>query len=230
VTKDEIASFTPASLANLESPPVFRFRPSTKRDGRAFERALIVEGLMLHDKDALRGAYVTALREAFDEEAAEAAAAQFRELWAKVDQDIEADPDEVAAAQGLLDRLARNDRALRTMMADNTRFMADAPKLAIGMLLVGWSGLPQPFRRSEGVVALEDIDEVQGALRKIEDAGIAANVEGVSAGLSFIELCNHALDLLNLSKDEEGKSQSPSPSPAIPNGSKMKKSPTVAGQ
>ena len=227
LSRDEIQSFTPASLADIETPPVFRFRPATHRDVRAFQSACIVEGLRQHDLEDIRREQERALTALFSSEEAEAGIAQFRQLWDAADQGVTISDEDEAAANGLLDRLQRLHRPLRVMLADNMAFFRDMPRLALGLLLVGWRNIDLPFVRAEGVVAIETIDELAQRLTSIEAAALDSAPDHLP-GTAWLELSAHAIELLNLTRGESGKSPSPSPSPSAPNGSTVTTPPMAA--
>jgi hypothetical protein len=105
------------------------------------------------------------------------------------------------------------------MLADNMAFYRDMPRIALGMLLVGWHNIDKPFARAEGVVPLDTIDDVAVELMHIESAALGDR-PGFEPGVAWLELSAHAIDLLNLTRGEAGKSPSPSPSASDQNGSK----------
>ena len=219
LSADELSTYTPPSLANLVTAPVFRFRPVTERDGRAFEGELFVNGLRRHDVDAFRAEYEIGIKALFSESEADAAIGQLREIWDANDQSVDIAPNVVAAAQGLLARVTEKHVPLLRMERDNNFFFRDVGKIALGMFLVGWSGLETPFKRVEGAVPLETADALERELVKIERQAKADSVEGVDPGAAFLQLSTHALELMNLTRGEEGNSPSLSPSPSIQNGS-----------
>jgi hypothetical protein len=117
------------------------------------------------------------------------------------------------------------------MQADNADFFTYAPKLALGLFLVGWRGIDAPFQRTGGIVSIDTIDAMGAALAKIERQAAIDKVEGIGApGTAAMLLEAHALSLLNLTGDQESKSASPSPSSKSQSRSKKQRPPAAGGK
>ena len=223
---DDIADWTPPSLTSLAVPPVFRLRPATPRDRFKFDRALVLEGLSYHDGAAVRAEHLRGLRSLSSPENYDADAAKLNEWWDSSDQGLELTELQSAALSTLCEDLARAWPPLRLMLADNRDFNRDAPRLAMGLYIVGWSGLETPFDRSGGVVPIEAFDALETELSTIE--GKAKGIVGVEQGLAFIQLSGHVLSLMSLGRSAEENSASPQSPPSDPNGLRMTKSPAAA--
>jgi len=229
LSKDEIVNWTPPSLGNLATPPVFKLRPATSRDGRAFQRAYVEAGLMHHTPDAFRAETLKALNALSSEDAYDIDAARLQAAWESDDQGIAVAADEEAAVDALVEALRGQWQPLRKMIYDNHEFNIDAPRLAIGLLVVGWTNLDVPFTRAAGVVPMETVEAMQTELLKVEDAAIADKVAGVTIGLAFNELAIHAFATMAQTKEEAGNSAAPSPSVSTPSGSTSAEPPTAGG-
>lgn len=238
-SRDEISEHTPETLSNLPVPPVFLFRPATSRDKRAFNRALMVEGLCIHDKEAMRSAMRSELRRLWSDEDRDRELARLEALWATMDQNetlpendrIEVTAEEWKAYEELSERAVQASVRLREMQADNADFYTYAPKLALGLFLIGWRSLDAPFQRTGGTVSIDTIDLMGAALAKVETQAALDKIEGVGApGTAAMLLEAHALSLLNLTGDQESKSASPSPSSKNQVRSKKQRPPAAGGK
>ncbi len=214
---DEIDGYTPPSLKDVSPRVVFRLRPATPRDKRAFNKLAMVEGLRAHDLDSLRRVQLSELKNLWSDEQYLINAPRLEAAWAAQDQGVDVDADEIAAMSDLLDKLQRASRPLRQMIADNDAFEDDAPKIMLAILLDGWSGIDAVFRREEGAVTLDALDVAQEALILLEKLNVG-KVAGVLPGLGWAQLANHVLGAMGFTKADEGKSQSPSSSPSDQNG------------
>jgi hypothetical protein len=221
----EIEDFTPASLANLPSPPVFKLRPATGREWRKYQYIMRAEGLTYHSKDDIRSEMLRALASLYSEEQAGEATARLRSFWALVDQNGEPAPAEAAGVDDLVARLTREWPPLARIGADNIRFVEESMSIAVSMFVVGWSGLDLPYRREDGRMPLSLVDELEDKLKSIEQAALVDKVEGVTRpGVAFAELCNAAHSRLHLTEDEVKNSSSPPSTPPGRSGSKTKRS------
>lgn len=216
----EIQRFTPASLANLESPPVFRLRAASRRERRRYDRLMIEEGLRRHDKEAMRDEMIRGLRDLSSDDEFEQWEANLRQHWEAADEfelehkDLTAEELPAFVPPGPSeDEIARVTRGihenwgpLRKMAADNLMFNREAPALLISVILSGWSALSTPFRSHEGTIPLDTIDALDKDLAKLE----ADN--GLSQGKAFVELYVAATNRMFLSGEAEKNSSSPAPS------------------
>ncbi|HYC81500.1 MAG TPA: hypothetical protein VEB65_06920 [Solirubrobacterales bacterium] len=221
----EIEDFTPPSLLNLPSPPVFKLRPATGREWRKYQYIMRAEGLTYHSTDDIRAEMLRALEALYSPDDCTAAMARLRSLWALVDQKGQPDEAEAIAVHDLLGRLTREWSPLARAGADNMRFLEEASSIAVSMFLVGWTGLDLSYRRTDGRVPLDLIDELEDALQRLERQAVEDKVEGVGKpGTAFDELCSAAHSRLSLTREEEKNSSSPPSIPSGRNGSKTRPS------
>jgi len=229
LSKEEISSWSPESYANLAGAPAFRFRAPTPRDKRRYQHALSVEGLRFYSDETVQAEILRALARLWEGSSEDRAVTEgrFKAFWASLeyarqDPTFVIDADEADAIAEATARLVDAWSPLRRMNADNRRFNDEAPKVALGMFLAGWSNLPVHYRLEDGVVPMEVLDQVEDAMDAIETQAFADNVEGiVPGGLAFMQLALHALDLMGLGKAAEKNSSSPSPSSEDQSGSPM---------
>lgn len=216
LSASEVASYTPPSLANLPTPPVFLVRPVTGRDARAFRRACMVEGLMHHQFDEIRAEMLRGLKRHWSEEDYEAGKAKVQAIWDALDQGLEVDPDDLEALSHLQSTVGRLHKPLATMGADNQDFNDLAPRIALTLFVVGWRHIDVPYRREAGLVPVETVDALEAAVLKIEQAAEADKVEGVKPGVAFVQLWAHVLTAMNLTPGEKQDFPSPSSSASTP--------------
>lgn len=229
IEADDIESFTPASLTNLPAPPVFKLRPATGREWRTYQYIMRSEGLTYHGTEDIRGEMLRAVDALYTQSEAAAVTARLRAYWALVDQKGEPEEAEAAAVDDLVARLTRAWPALSRAGADNMRFLEESMSIAVSMFVAGWSCLDLVYRREEGRVPLQLIDDLEEKLKEIEAQAIADKVKGVAKpGVAFIELCNAAHSRLSLTREEEKNSSSPPSTPAGRSGSKTRQSPRAA--
>ena len=231
LTADEMENFTPPSLANLPSPPVFILKTASQRAWIAFQDALadypgLDRPLIFHSQDVMRAEMLRGFDTLYVGEAVAAAKVRLRETWQLLDMAEQADdpeaveqpsPAALAEMAELAAGITKEWSPLRKMAADNLRWSRDAPRIAVGMFVAGWSGIDLPYEREEGVVSLVHIDKLAEVMGVIEAESRAANIVGVGAnGAAFRELSNEAFGRLNLTETERKNSSSPSPSPSSP--------------
>ena len=217
----ETKRFTPASLANLESPPVFRLRAVSRRERRRYDRLMIEEGLRRHDKEAMRDELLRGMRALSSDDEFELWEAHLRLHWEARDEwedehkgkPLDEIPD-FAPPGPSEDDIATVTRGihenwppLRKMAADNVIFNREAPALLLSVVVSGWSGIDTPFVSREGCIDLDTIDKLDADLSKLEAQ------HGLDQGKAFVELYVAATDRMFLSKDAEKNSSSPPPSP-----------------
>ncbi|BBD98049.1 hypothetical protein SAMIE_1015500 [Sphingobium amiense] len=218
----EIERFTPASLAHLETPPVFRLRAATRRERRRYDRLMVEEGLRRHDKDAMRDEIIRGLRALSSDDEFERWEMLLRAHWEAADEfeneHRDLAPEKIPAfvppgpSEDEIARVTRgvheNWGPLRKMAADNLIFNREAPALLISVILSGWSGLCTPFRSHEGTIPLDTIDALDKDLAKLEQDN------DLSPGKAFVDLYVAATNRMFLSGDAEKNSSSPAPSPS----------------
>lgn len=224
-------NFTPPSLVNLPTPPVFILRSATQRSWIAFQDGMadfpgLDRPLIFHSQQALRDELLRGLDTLYVGEAIAAAKSKLQQSWAIIDQIAEYDdpkqaplPDEEAIREmdHLTEVVTREWTPMRKMAKDNLRWSRDAPRIAIGMFVAGWSGIDLPYEREEGVVPLTHVDRLADYMTALERLSRKQNIAGVGLdGTAFLELGNEAFSLLNLTETERKNSSSPSPSPSSP--------------
>jgi hypothetical protein len=217
----EIERFTPASLANLENPPVFRLRAASRRERRRYDRLLIEEGLRRHDKEALREELIRGLSALSSPDEVERWEPLLRQHWEAKDEfdkeDRDAEDGEPVTfvppgpsedeIQTITRGIHENWAQLRKLAADNLIFNREAPALLISVVLSGWSGLSTPFASREGTIPLDTMDKLDSDLTALEEE------HGLKPGTAFVELYIAATNRMFLSADAEKNSSSPAPSP-----------------
>jgi hypothetical protein len=211
LSADEIEAFTPESLKDISPRVVFRLRPATPRDLRVFNRQAMIEGLATHDIDTIRRVQIAELEKLWSPNKFNEYRDRLESAWAASDQGVPVEPDEMAHLNELLEYLVQSSRPLRVMIANNTAFERDAPKIMLGIILEGWSGIDVPFEREAGLAPLDVLDLAEEAVMKIEKAN-AKSVKGIQPGLGWAELCRRAIDAMSFNRADEGKSPSPSQS------------------
>lgn len=216
----EILRFTPASLAVIDTPPVFRLRAASRRERRRYDRLMIEEGLRRHDKEAMRAELLRGLRELSSDDEFETWEHLLRQHWdARDEYDAalsgkEADAPEFTPPGPSEEEIARvmrgiheNWAPLRKMAADNLIFNREAPALLISVVLAGWSGISTPFASREGSIPLDTIDALDRDLAQLETD------HDLKPGQAFVQLYIEATNRMFLSKEAEKNSSSPAPSP-----------------
>ncbi|MBU67639.1 MAG: hypothetical protein CL858_19695 [Cupriavidus sp.] len=217
----DIERFTPASLVNLDNPPVFRLRAASRRERRRYDRLLIEEGLRRHDKEVLREELIRGLQALSSPDEVELWEPMLRQHWEAKDEfekdrrDV-ADGAEVAfVAPGPSEEeiqivtrgIHENWAPLRKLAADNLIFNREAPALLISVVLSGWSGISTPFASREGTIPLDTMDKLDSDMSALEKEN------SLSPGTAFVELYIAATNRMFLSADAEKNSSSPAPSP-----------------
>lgn len=216
----EIQRFTPASLAHLENPPVFRLRAVSRRERRRYDRLMIEEGLRRHGQEAMRDEMIRGLRALSSDDEFERWEAALRQHWDALadhaEEHKDTPPDEVpdfvppGPSEDEISTVTRgiheNWAPLRKMAADNVVFNREAPALLISVVVSGWSNLRTPFAMQEGALPLDTIDALDNDVAKLEEDN------GLSPGTAFVELYVAATNRMFLSSDAEKNSSSPAPS------------------
>lgn len=217
----EILRFTPASLAEIDTPPVFRLRAASRRERRRYDRLMIEEGLRRHDKEAMRAELLRGLRELSSDDEFETWEVLLRQHWDARDEfeeehkdtTLDEVPDFVPPGPSV-DEISQVTRGihenwppLRKMAADNLIFNREAPALLISVMLSGWSGIGTTFVSREGAIPLDTIDQLDKDLVQLEEE------HGLSPGKAFVELYIAATNRMFLSKEAEKNFSSPAPSP-----------------
>lgn len=198
-TTDEPLHFTPASLADLETPPVFTLRAPTSRDRRQHQRFLIIEGIRPHRSDEIRPEILNGLRQLWGADDYEKHAPVLEAYWAALDEfaaqrkanqalaveihpDFEYDREIETAIRDLIGEVQKNWRPLAVMLADNAEFAEMQPIVAVAVAVKSWAGLNVSRQLENGYLTIDCADMVQEALGKLEEEN------GLVAGTAWSEL------------------------------------------
>lgn len=184
------------------------------------------EGLLTHGTDAFRDEMIRAIKDLYSPpDVFEAAKARLESYWTLLDQGGQPSEEDAEATRELTERLIRVWPRLSNMAADNKRFGDEAGRIAASMFVVGWEGLETAYARSDGVVPLGRIDDVELELGMLEQKAKADKVEGVEdPGTAFLQLTAASFRRLTLTETERKNSPSPPPSTPALNGSSRKRS------
>lgn len=228
IEASDILEFTPPSLANLPSPPVFLLKPGTRRDREQYPKRLRIEGYQIHSDAAMRLEAEHGLRELWDEETFNANIGRLYVYWNAIDAHakehegnpapppLEFDKVEQAEIEALIGRMTKAWEPLREMEADIIDFRNGSPVVMLSLVLIGWRNIDVSFAKAGGIVSLDKLEHVEKALRVIEADARAAKIEGIGLeGTAYLELCVAAGQRLFLSEAQEKNSSSPAQSPAI---------------
>lgn len=214
----DIKRFTPRSLANLPSPPVFLLRAGNRRDRQRYQAILLEEGLKQHSLDRQRAETLVGLQNLWSAEDYEANEGRLKAYWDAIDQwgrtnkgnptpEPFVHPDTGPVTE-LITRITDAWPPLRKLSADNLVFQAEAPNVLVSIVLVGWTGINLPYRRESGIAPLDLLEQLENELMELENAH--DTVEGLGRpGTAFLELCAEAGGRLFLTKEQEKNSQSP---------------------
>lgn len=230
--------WTPPSLANMASPPVFTFRPWTVRDRGRYVDTLLEEGLRSYTREAMREETENGLKALWSEKDASAKIAELRKSWEQqdaaadqipgIEDDKEAeklywqivDRDLLKRAIQLQDDLSTEWEPLRKMLGRNQRFTREAPVLVVSMCLMGWTGVDAKCEMENGRPSYGCLTGLETALEALETEQ-AKTVEGIGEpGTAFGELMLKASAHVRLTREEAKNSASPPSSSDIPTGSK----------
>lgn len=228
--------FTPTILADLEKPPTFTLKASTRADREDLTYSLRAASLRRHDHDAIREATVSELCRLWVCNEEDENVQLLKRYWLAVDEYNEQiehhileagaakDAEEEApapipefehpdrdAVDELIERLARKSTKLARMSADNLRFQDEFPRYAVAHALSAWTELDAVPRFEEGVMDIEAVRDVQDELKeRFGDKGVIA----------FTELAAAAVNRFYLTKEAEKNSSSGPASQQTPTASK----------
>lgn len=214
-----IELFTPPSLAHLLEPPTFSLRAAKDREYRRYQHILREEGLHYPSDEEIRGEVRRAVAALYTPEQASAALARLEAFWSAADKGEPPAPGESAAVQDLNERLAEAWPRLARLGAARVQFEREASNIAVALFVVGWSGVPVPFRlgdpfgRDLGRVPLAVVDDLEEALHSLQ-AQSSSDGGGATAaprGLAFAELCNAAFARLRGGSALSEASPTPAP-------------------
>lgn len=215
--------YTPESLKDVADAPVFWLRPMTGRTLPRYRHALRSAGLKFHGPAEVRAETLKALENLWSADGFSEHSGRLDAFWRASDAYEKAvrdwrqaggtgeEPDlfkliareEVEAIQSLQERLSDAWPALAAMAADNSLFMEESPRVALTMVLAGWSGIDLPFAMEDGRVPMLTIDRLEKKLTDVERQAVERNIDIGAPGLAFMQLTSRALTELNLGGVEE---------------------------
>ncbi|MGQ2942928.1 MAG: hypothetical protein ACT6Q7_02885 [Blastomonas fulva] len=233
----ETLVFTPADLeVKMEKPPRFRLRAVSTREKRHFDRLLTVENVRQHGTEDFRAEMLRGLAATATPDSAAELEPRVKAFWEALDehnkeqaelpQDERTDFDhpDRERIEDLGQQIARAWQPLREMTADNQDANTMLPLVSIAVVVSGWDHLDAMFAKDSGFLTIDSAESVCAALRKLDEAN------GVSPGLSWLQLCAKAMGRIFLSKEQEKNSASPSPSSNPPSNTKTDGKGSPAGQ
>lgn len=222
ISSDQIEKWTPESLRNAPTPPVFLFQPVTHRHKKAFETALVEEGITFNQTDAVRDAIFKALESLWTPELYERESARLRQAFDNMDAGIIISDEDQEHVNDLIQRVQAVSPTVGRMVAQNMRFHSETPKVAVSLVLVGWIGLDTKYQRAGMTIPMETMDALAAEILLLEHRlmGDGIKFDGQSEpGTAFMELSLKAFQSLDLTGAERKNSVAPSPSGATLNGS-----------
>ena len=213
VEASETLAFTPPSLEDHDPKPVFMLRAVTSRDKR-FYRKLMRSETSAHGIDAFRREFITGLQALSDEVSFAKYEPRIRALWERQDEfelqrkdDLDLkwdfDADEEALLTTLLSEVEAEWRPIKRMKAENADFQEMLAPITIATVVKSWSGFDVRRELSGGYLSL---DCAVSLFERLEEQN----------PLAASELFVAATRRMNLDKDEEKNSESPSPSEMTP--------------
>lgn len=227
VEASEIQRYTPESLANLPSPPVFLIKPATRREKRLHQRLILESGLSRHTDASIREEMIRGLAELWSPDQFAEYEPRIRDYWNALDQwlarvaklppeerikEVFEHPDQVAVDE-VISRIYKIWQPLLVMVADNIEFREQAPMLTLSCMLTGWEHVGTPFVLTGNFVPLDTIEDIADWLGKLE--ADHQDIEGVQAsGTAFAQLTLETGKALMLSEEERKNFDSPSPTPS----------------
>lgn len=214
-------AFSPPSLANLPTAPVFVLRAATSRDKRHYSRLFREEALQVHGIDDVRREVRAGLASLWTPEQFDAHMPVIENYWSQGDDyalqrrddaDLvwDFDPAEEARIEALLVEVNRAWPPLRRISADNAEYGQMSSALAVAVVVKNWTGLDHPLERDRGYLSVDCACDLREKLWTLEsDAGL-------EAGTAWQELSIACLLRFALDKEEAKNSESPSPSKPAP--------------
>lgn len=217
----EQIEFKPDSLKDVADAPVVWLKPMTGRVLPRYRHALRAAQLKYHGTTAFRDEMLVGLAKLWTPSDFDTHSSRLRAYWAAADAletrlsewkgagakgdapTIDLPDEEVTQVIDLQRRLADAWQPLATMAADNAHFLEESPRVALSMVLTGWSGIDVPFALEQGRVPMATIDRVETALAKIEQQARSRSIAVGADGTAFAQIQSRALRELNLGEDEE---------------------------
>lgn len=226
VEANEIADFTPASLANVPDAPVFRLRAPDERNMRRYNTMVQDDNLRTYSAEDFAAEKEAAIKELWSEEDAQPILDRFRTIAACLNQLVALSKEDLAWSVELDEMLFDNHKTLAVMRRKTNDYFEYSPRYAIGTILKGWSNFDMPFRLEAGYMKTSDVALLAKKLIAIEEKAIADQVEGVGlTGTAFLELWIACMDRTRLTGDEEKNL----PAPSLPISSQEDSSKEVNG-
>lgn len=193
-----VEPYTPPSLSDRDTPPVFLLRAGTRQDRDLYQRLIIVTGLRYHPAQRLRDETMNGLRALWDEASFQQNAGRVRAYWAAVDAlgrsgegggnvDLDFPVDEARAIEALLSRVSDAWEPVRRLGADNALFLLRSPAVMLSIVLMGWEGVDASYVREWGVVPLDALEKVEAQLDAMEREQSGGDV--AHGGRAYADLC-----------------------------------------
>lgn len=231
VDASELLAFTPASLSDVENPPVFHLRAATARDQRQHRRMMREEGLTRHSDEEIRSQTRKDLKALWSPEIFNAEIARLDAYWEALDNwalQVKDDPElkfdwpqeELEAIDRLSERLLQASIDLRRMYARNADASEMQPVLVVATIVKSYEGLDAPLQREAGYLTVDCAYAMRDALAAIERKAKR------DPGLAFVELMVACVQRMKLDGGEEKNSASPSPNEPTPPNSKVEAGPS----
>lgn len=228
--QSERVDFTPASLKDVPSAPVFVLRSPTRRDERHHRRLIREEGIVRHPEESIRAEIFTALKALWSPEDYDQHAPRIREYFEALDAyrlqladdpDLTFEWDGEEAIQRVVSDAVRTWPELRRMTADNAEANEMQAPLIAAVIVESWTGLATRRELDRGYLTTGCAESLIADLGAFEKAN--EKKHKLKAGTAALELFVAAMNRLYLSDEEVGNSASPSPSPSPPTSSPAKK-------
>jgi len=213
VEASETLAFTPPSLEDHDPKPVFILRAMTGRDKR-FYRKLMRSETSTHGIAAFRREFLAGLQALSDEASFAKYEPRIKALWERQDEfelqrkddpDLvwDFDPGEEGLLTAMLSEVEAEWRPIKRMKAENADFQEMLAPITIAAVVKSWSGFDVRRELSGGYLSLDCAVALFERLE--EESPMAAS-----------ELFVAAARRMNLEKDEEKNSASPSLSEMTP--------------
>lgn len=175
----ETLSFTPDSLAHLDSPPVFVLRTPTWREKDFRLRMMRENGVNSHTDEAVRAEVMAGLKAQWSEEDFDTYSAHITNFWDAQDnfaQQKKDDPDLVwdfdpvmeAACRALLAKLEKTWPPLAIMAADIEQYHRLEPVFYVALTVKNWTGLDVKRSLDRGYLTIDTAIALRDALWELD--------------------------------------------------------------
>jgi hypothetical protein len=153
--------FVPRALRRRRAPPIFHLRPEALGGVRAWRREIEVEGLCHYGLADLRQEALRTLKRLWAAEEYETGVSTLQGLWARIDAGETLGEAEAAALAELTREIAEASPQFRRMIRKQLEFGAGSARVAVGLVLYGYEGIPVPFRIARLSVDAATIAELE---------------------------------------------------------------------